>query len=455
MRRQGKSPAAFIFGAIVFLAIGGVAYVYNASLFERDVPKVSIEKEIEWNLKEPISVNISDASGLRFVKATLNDGEKSVVLESKEIKQPQMSVDLNLTFPKTGFGANKKAFELTIEAVDASKWNFFAGNSVSVKSLLKVDTKRPDVSVIASSYKIMKGGAATVIFRAHDEAMKSLYIETNFGKKFYPTPFHKEGYYITLVAWPTNVNTFSASIVARDRAGNITRAQVPYFLQERKYKTSTIPLQDSFLDGKIADLIGEMAPERSSLSRLEKFKFVNETMRQSNEAAILKVTSVVPTTRISEFAMKPFYPLRNGKVVASFGDHRFYEYEKQPVSESHHLGLDLASNAQAPMQTSNDGVVVFARENGIYGNNIILDHGLGVYSLYGHCSSYMIKEGDVIKAGDSIAKTGTTGLALGDHLHFGMYVQGVDVRPEEWMDSVWLKESVFSVIDSAKKTIDR
>ena len=455
MRRQGKSAAAFVFGALVFLGIGVAAYVYNASLFEREVPKITIDSEIEWNLKDPISVNISDASGLRFVKATLNDGEKSVVLESKEMKQPQMSVDLNLSFPKTGFGANKKAFELTIEAIDASKWNFFAGNSVSVKSILKVDTKRPEVCVIASSYKIMKGGAATVIFRAYDESMKSLYIETNFGKKFYPTPFHKEGYYIVFVAWPTNVNTFSASIVAKDRAGNVTRAQVPYFLQDRKYKTSTIPLQDSFLDGKIADLIGEMAPERSSLSRLEKFKFVNETMRQSNEAAILKVTSVVPTARISEFSIKPFYPLRNGKVVASFGDHRFYEYEKQPVSESHHLGLDLASNAQAAMQTSNDGVVVFARENGIYGNNIILDHGLGVYSLYGHCSSYMIKEGDVVKAGDSIAKTGTTGLALGDHLHFGMYVQGVDVRPEEWMDSVWLKESIFSVIDSAKKTIDR
>jgi len=80
---------------------------------------------------------------------------------------------------------------------------------------------------------------------------------------------------------------------------------------------------------------------------------------------------------------------------------------------------------------------------------------LGVYSLYGHCSSYMVKEGDAVKAGDSIAKTGVTGLALGDHLHFGMYVQGVDVRPEEWMDAVWLKESIFSVIDAAKKTIDR
>jgi murein DD-endopeptidase MepM/ murein hydrolase activator NlpD len=142
-------------------------------------------------------------------------------------------------------------------------------------------------------------------------------------------------------------------------------------------------------------------------------------------------------------------------VVASFGDHRYYEYEKQPTSESYHLGLDLASNAQAPMQTSNDGVVVFARENGIYGNNIIISHGLGVYSLYGHCSSYMVKEGDVVKAGESIAKTGLTGLALGDHLHFGMYVQGVDIRPEEWMDEVWLKESIFNVIESAKKIMDR
>lgn len=455
MRRQGTSSAIFIISAMLIACIGAVIFVYNAALFEREAPTITLEKEIEWNLKDPLNATIRDASGIRFFRVSLNDGEKSVVLETQELKQAKTHVDLNISFPKNGFGANKKAFELSIEATDVSKWNFFAGNSVVAKSIIKVDTKRPEVSIIGSSYKIMKGGAATVIFRAHDDAMKSLYIETGFGKKFYPTPFYKEGYYIALVAWPTQVNTFSASVVAKDRAGNVSRAQIPYFLQDRKYRTSTIALQDSFLEGKIADLVAEVAPERSSLAKLEKFKFVNETMRTSNEETILKVTSKTPLERISDFAMKPFYPLRNGKVVASFGDHRFYEYDKQPVSESYHLGLDLASNAQAPMQTSNDGVVVFARENGIYGNNIIIDHGLGVYSLYGHCSSYMIKEGDVLKAGDSIAKTGTTGLALGDHLHFGMYVQGVDVRPEEWMDSVWLKESIFSVIDAAKKTIDR
>lgn len=455
MKKSGNSPLGLIIGFIFFVIIGLLVYLYNSSLFEQESPKIVIEQEIEWNLKEPISVQVSDNEGLRFVRATLNDGERSVVLDTREIKIPEKSIDLKLIFPKTGFGANKKVFELNIEAIDGSKWNFFAGNIAKTKTIIKVDTKRPELSIIGSSYKIMKGGAASVIFRAQDENMKSLYIETNFGKKFYPTPFHKAGYYISLVAWPSHTENFSASVVAIDRAGNVSKAHLPYFIQDKKYRNSTIALEDRFLDGKIADLISEMAPERSSLSRLEKFKFVNEDMRKGNEAEILKATSTVPVQMISDFSFKPFYPLRNGKVVASFGDHRFYEYEKQPVSESYHLGLDLASNAQAGMQTSNDGLVVFARENGIYGNNIIISHGLGVYSLYGHCSSYLVKEGDMVKAGDFIAKTGVTGLALGDHLHFGMYVQGVDVRPEEWMDEKWLKESIFSVIESAKKIIDR
>ena len=455
MRHQKKSSASLILGVLLLAVVGGMVYLYNSSLFERIPPTIVLEKEIDWNLKEPIVVHIKDNRGIRFVRAILNDGEKDTVLESRELKTLEENVDLNLSFPKTGFGVAKKIFELRVEAIDASKWNFFEGNQAIAKSIIKVDTKRPELTIIGNSYKIMKGGGASVIFRAQDDAMKALYIETSFGKKFYPTPFYKEGYYISLVAWPTRAENFSASIVAMDRAGNISKSHISYFLQDKKYKVDTIALQDRFIDGKIADLTAEVAPENNGLERLKKFKFINEDLRISNENNILKATSPVSTQMISDFAIKTFYPLRNGKVVASFGDHRYYEYDKVPASESYHLGLDLASNAQAGMQTSNDGVVVFARENGIYGNNIIISHGLGVYSLYGHCSSYLVKEGDVVKAGDVIAKTGMTGLALGDHLHFGMYVQGVDVRPEEWMDESWLKDNIFSIINSAKKIIDR
>ena len=87
-------------------------------------------------------------------------------------------------------------------------------------------------------------------------------------------------------------------------------------------------------------------------------------------------------------------------------------------------------------------MVVFAEENGIYGQNLIIYHGFGLYSLYGHCSTLNVDVNSKVKAGDVIATTGATGLALGDHLHFSMIVQGIQVRPEEWMDKKWMKESV-------------
>jgi hypothetical protein len=194
MKREGKSSVAgLLLGLIFFIFISGVVYILSSNAFERDVPKITLEKEIEWNLKEPLKIHVTDESGIRFVEASLFDGEKHAILETKALKETQQSVDLNLTFPKVGLNPNQKVFELSIKAVDKSKWNFFSGNSVEAKAVIKVDTKRPEINIVSNSYKITKGGAATVIFRAYDESMKSLYIETSFGKKFYPTPFYKEG----------------------------------------------------------------------------------------------------------------------------------------------------------------------------------------------------------------------------------------------------------------------
>lgn len=139
--------------------------------------------------------------------------------------------------------------------------------------------------------------------------------------------------------------------------------------------------------------------------------------------------------------------------VGDFADHRFYSYNGEFVSESYHLGIDLASVARDNIYASLDGKVIFAEENGIYGINIIIDHGFGLYSLYGHCSSKLVAEGDEIKAGEIIAKTGTSGLALGDHLHFGILVQGVEVRPEQFQDAKWLQSYIISVLEEGRKII--
>ncbi len=167
-------------------------------------------------------------------------------------------------------------------------------------------------------------------------------------------------------------------------------------------------------------------------------------MRLKNEELIHKLSKNVSDEMLDRWKIKKFYPLRNGKKVASFGDHRYYYYGSKDniVSESYHVGYDLASNSMADIKASNPGKVVFADNNGIYGNMPMIDHGLGLYTLYGHCSQLLVNEGDEVHTGQTIAKTGMTGLALGDHLHFGILVQGIEVRPVEWFDQSWITKFI-------------
>jgi murein DD-endopeptidase MepM/ murein hydrolase activator NlpD len=348
-----------------------------------------------------------------------------------------------------------KELKIVVEAVDASKWNYFKGNSIAVESKYIIDKKRPQVNIIANSYKIGKGGAALVIFKAEDENLKDLYIETNFGKKFFAQPFYKEGYYIALIAWPIIEESFRANVIATDRAQNSTEVYVPLFLQNRIYNISNIKLTDKFLQGKIAELAEEFDETQGVADKIEQFKIINEKVREKNEKLIHDITSKVPMTMVSDFSMKEMYPLRNGQVVAHFGDHRIYSYEGANVSESWHLGLDLASNAMAEIRPQNGGEVVFASYNGLYGNMPIIHHGLGLYTLFGHCASLNVHEGDIVQSGMHIASTGKSGYAMGDHLHFGVLVQGVEVRPAEWMDSSWMKLNITDVINSAKEIMNR
>ena len=83
----------------------------------------------------------------------------------------------------------------------------------------------------------------------------------------------------------------------------------------------------------------------------------------------------------------------------------------------------------------------------------MIDHGLGLYSLYGHCSELLVNEGDTVNAGDNIAKTGVSGLALGDHLHFGLVIQGVEVRPVEWFDQSWIRKNIDNIFKEADDII--
>jgi murein DD-endopeptidase MepM/ murein hydrolase activator NlpD len=452
--RRGRNGSGIVGWIVVLAVVSAFGFMGFSPLFERDDPKVTLSQEGYWNFKDPIRVSVEDESGLKSFKATIATPHEEWVVADETLSGEAGEKTFDLLPPKGVRHVEATSVTLTIEATDRSLWGFFSGNTYEQEVTLVIDQRRPLLSIVANSYKIQKGGTAIVIFKAEDSHMQSLKIETNYGKTFIPQPFVKEGYYASLVAWPVQQESFSATVVARDRAGNETKSVVPLRLKDHAYRVSNIELSDAFLDGKIAELANTYEQTAGVDDRLEQFKIINETVRADNEKIIHQVTSKVSTEMITEFNPQPFYPMPNGQKVADFGDHRIYSYkEKKDFSQAYHMGLDLASVQMGQINATNGGKVVFSQENGIYGNLPIIDHGFGLYTLYGHCSDVHVQEGDRATSGQQIAKSGISGYAMGDHLHFGVLVQGIEVRPEEWMDGKWIADNITSVMDSAKLII--
>ncbi|MSN95837.1 M23 family metallopeptidase [Campylobacter sp. FMV-PI01] len=452
MRKKSFSGFVYIFFIVAIL--GGIYYVYSSKIFERNSPTISLPNHIFWNLKTPLKIKVEDESGIKRLKIFLSDGSKKITIVNQKFSTIEKVLNFKIEIPKGSILDKNSNYQLEIEITDNSKWNFFQGNKLLSFTNIIVDTKSPDVYVLNNSYKITKGGSAAVVFKASDKTLKNIYIQTNSGRKFQVVPFYKDGYYASIIAWPIKDKNFKAYIVANDMAGNEKKIDIRYYLQDKIYKTSEINLNDDFLNGKITDLLNEYAQNPDNYQGVEKFKFINETLRDKNENLIYQKTSNIKEAKIDNFFIKPFYPLKNGAAVASFGDHRIYKKDGVEVSQSWHLGLDLASVANAEIKTSNNAKVVFSENNGIYGLNLGIYHGFGIYTIYGHCSSILVNENDEIKDGDVIANTGYSGLAFGDHLHFGVLVQGVEVRPEEWMDKKWMNENIFQILENSKKLID-
>ncbi len=439
---------------VLVAGIAGAVFVSFSPIFESAPPRITVNNNGFWNLKAPLHVSIEDASGIKSYKATLISKKEKVVLAQEQLTFAEAEISFTLDAPKRITSFKPDEVTVVIEASDASKWNFLMGNTAQEKFVMKVDTKKPHLSTLTNSMYIHKGGSGIVIFKADDPNLSELYIDTNYKKRFQPQPFYKDGYYISLVAWKITEPSFKATIVAKDSAGNVRKSTIPFRARDRKYRISKIKISDRFLDGKIAELAETF--EIDSEDRLEQFKVINEDVRKKNEDLIHEITSVVdPDEMIETLSIKPFYPLRNGKKVASFGDHRYYYYKGAKISESYHLGLDLASVKMGKILTQNAGEVIFTDYNGLYGNMPAVAHGLGLYTIYGHCSSIAVQKGDSVQAGELIANTGMSGYAMGDHLHFGVLVQGIEVRPEEWMDRKWLKLNIRDTIKDAKKIIDR
>ncbi|MDD5569488.1 MAG: M23 family metallopeptidase [Candidatus Pacebacteria bacterium] len=154
---------------------------------------------------------------------------------------------------------------------------------------------------------------------------------------------------------------------------------------------------------------------------------VNNVINNENKI-LLKVLNVI--TPISYINKSFIYPVTEIKDVGAFGNIR-----KSNTYEIRHLGVDLKAPVNTLVYAANDGKVVLVESMWDYGNTVIVDHGLGVYSLYLHLGYFNVKEGQIVKQGDLIGLSGNTGYSITPHLHFSISMRGASLDPLKFIEA--------------------
>lgn len=394
-----------------------------------------------------ISVTVRDPrSGLRSAEAHILAGDVSQELAQQHFPGSftaggrTEAATLDLSLDAESLGLEDGPATLVIRARDWSMRDGLDGNQAEQRIALVIDTSPPRVDVESGLTYVHRGGSAAVVYRLGEEVAEH---GVRVGDAFFPGHPATGGGRdaldrIAIFAIPVEApRDPSVRVVARDAAGNESSADFPVRVVERDFGSSEIRLSQGFLERKVRPLAESNGLAGRDLA--ESFQRVNETLRTLNEE---RIRSVVDDASGSRHWQGAFEQMRNSQVTSHFAERRTYLWEGRPVSKAIHYGFDLASTSGAPVTASNAGVVAFADELGIYGRCVIIDHGLGVHSLYGHLSRMDVKSGDRVERGQELGRSGATGLAGGDHLHFAILVGGVYVDPLEWWDPKWVRSHI-------------
>jgi hypothetical protein len=424
----------------VLLAVGVVAYV----AWRQSVPgvRVTVPPPSLIGQKTPVTVALQAARGnVTRAEVRLAQAGRSTVIARLD-GAPAPRAELPATVEPAALGFKEGDATLEIWARD-DFWRPIRLDDRAIAQLpVKLDLTPPRIEILAATQYVSPGGAALVALRLPEAGRAEVRVGTQAFPSFPYGPPDK-GARVAFIALPWDFAGAGMSVGAVDEAGNAASSAVPAELKPRKFPRDTIEIKDAFLEAKVPELLPQRPPGQPLI---DGFLVVNRDQRRQAEEGKRRIGAQTGDRPLWE---GPFVQPRNTKVFANFAEARTYLYQGRPIDTQVHFGYDLAATRQMPVPAANTGVVVFAGPLTIYGNTIVVDHGLGLQTLYAHLSSLAVKPGDRVEKGQEIARSGTSGLAIGDHLHYEVLVHGVSVTPLEWWDAKWLRDRVARPLKQA------
>jgi len=453
LKEKSKSKKRWFAGIAVAILLLPVLWLLLVRL-EGQKPEIIFEQASPFIGKShDFSFSITDPnSGLRKIWVAMIQNGKEVILTEQDFPSAGIfsggeikAKSLNIPFEpqKHEFSDGKAILRLAVWDYSWRGWG--QGNQVYLEKNLTIDTQPPEIEMISTQHNLSQGGAGLVIYRTSEDCRFS---GVHVGDNFFPA---YAGYYkdprIRLAFIGLGYQQGPGTqiwIKAVDEAQNSAKAGVKHYIRKKIFKNDNIRISDRFLNSKVPEFENTISLDLSG-SLVDKFLKINRDLRKANYQ---KLSELAQTTDTTKRWSGKFLRMPAAANQAGFADHRTYKYNGKIIDRQVHLGLDLASVTHAPVPAANSGVVAFSGPLGIYGKTVLIDHGFGLFSMYAHLNRSDVSKGQEVSKGDILGRTGSTGLAGGDHLHFSILVNNTFVNPIEWWDAAWIKNNILSKIEA-------
>ncbi len=441
-----RLPLALVVLVVVGYGVWGAFRVGGAPQVELLPQRAAIGRE---HVVEARFVEAAD--GLGRVRIELEQGGRVEVIAEQRLKRPgPFDLRRNGRTPELTLRAEvgTRALdwlvegEATVRAVaDRLAGPLRRAEPVVVEARLPVRTRPPRLEVVSSRHWLRQGGSGLVVIRVGDTVVSSGVVAGGAVSPSSPHPAGRSDQRVVLFGIPWEVEDGSAvRAFAEDDAGNRVEQAFADGFRRRDLKTDTVTVSDDFLERVVPAIASRTPGFSGDGTLLDQYLRINGDQRSRNLLAIRDLSADTAPALLWSGA---FEQLPRGALQAGFAERRIYRYRGEEVDRQTHLGIDLASTSRAAVPAANAGRVVWADWLAIYGNLVLIDHGMGLMTGYGHLSQVDVAVGDTVGRGQTIGRTGTTGLAGGDHLHFEVFVYGQSVDPLEWLDPQWVRTSIL------------
>lgn len=429
----------YILVILVLLIIAAPAYL----LLTSSGTEIQVSPAVKVvGVETPVHLHLTNPHGDRLVAVAIQQDGKSYAMKSEASPSHRMFVQRHVAprevtvnvGTKSAPGLHDGKAQLILTAVS----NDLRGKTDTESIDVDIMTAPPHVVADGVQHYINQGGTEMATFTPSGAWTEAGVKVGDYTFRSFPLPNHP-GQYFSLFAFSYQLPVDTPiSVYASNPSGAVAKTTFWYKVFPKKFRASTIRLESMNID-RIVNQIDTQHKIPGDL--VQRFVYINSVMRKQNNKTLYDLRLETEPKFLWTGA---FLPMVDSTVESRFADDRTYTWQGKKVDEQTHLGFDLAKVAHSPIPASNDGRVIWAQDLGIYGNCVVIDHGFGLQSIYGHLSEFLVKKGDMVKKGQIIGKTGSTGLAGGDHLHFTMQVDGVQINPVEWWDPHWVKDRILS-----------